>query len=72
MTHPTVSAAMPVIMDHRDNWFVGAVGAVLVAGAVFLGVVMDLVYERMLGVCFERLESTPRRVKVQDLQGLPN
>jgi hypothetical protein len=53
MTHPTVSAAMPVIMDQRVTWFVGAVGAVLVAGAVFLGVVMVSVYEWMLGVCFE-------------------
>jgi hypothetical protein len=53
MTHPTVSAAMPVIMDQRDSWFTGAVGAVLVAGAVFLGVVMSSVYERILGVCFE-------------------
>jgi hypothetical protein len=44
---------MPVIMDQRDSWFVGAVGAVLVAGAVFLGVVMFSVYEWMLGVCFE-------------------
>jgi hypothetical protein len=47
---------MPVIIDHRLSWLVGAagvVGAVLVAGAVFLGVVMGLVYERMLGVCFE-------------------
>jgi hypothetical protein len=40
-------------MDQRDSWFTGAVGAVLVAGAVFLGVVMVPVYERMLGVCFE-------------------
>jgi hypothetical protein len=31
---------MPVIMDQRDSWFVGAVGAMLVAGAVFFGVVM--------------------------------
>jgi hypothetical protein len=56
MTHPTVSEAMPVIIDHRLSWLVGAagvVGAVLVAGAVFLGVVMGLVYEWMLGVCFE-------------------
>jgi hypothetical protein len=44
---------MPVIMDQRDSWFTGAVGAVLVAGAVFFGVVMSSVYERMLGVCFE-------------------
>jgi hypothetical protein len=35
-------------MDQRESWLVGAVGAVLVAGAVFLGVVMDLVYKRML------------------------
>ena len=55
MTHPTVSAAMPVIMDQRVSWFVGAVGAMLVAGAVFLGVVMFSVYELMLGVCFEWL-----------------
>jgi hypothetical protein len=41
-------------MDQRVSWFVGAVGAMLVAGAVFFGVVMGLVYERMLGVCFER------------------
>jgi hypothetical protein len=40
-------------MDQRDSWFTGAVGAVLVAGAVFFGVVMSSVYERMLGVCFE-------------------
>jgi hypothetical protein len=40
-------------MDQRDSWFVGAVGAVLVAGAVFFGVVINSVYERMLGVCFE-------------------
>jgi hypothetical protein len=40
-------------MDQRDSWFVGAVGAMLVAGAEFFGVVMDSVYERMLGVCFE-------------------
>jgi hypothetical protein len=56
MTHPTVSEAMPVIIDHRLSWLMGAagvVGAVLVAGAVFLGVVMASVYERMLGVCFE-------------------
>jgi hypothetical protein len=45
---------MPVIIDQRVSWFVGAVGAMLVAGAVFLGVVMFSVYERMLGVCFER------------------
>ncbi len=32
----------------------GVVGAVLVAGAEFLGVVMSKVYARMLGVCFER------------------
>jgi hypothetical protein len=45
-------------MDHRLSWLVGAagvVGVVLVAGAEFLGVVMDLVYERMLGVCCERV-----------------
>jgi hypothetical protein len=51
---------MPVIIDHRLSWLVGAagvVGAVLVAGAVFLGVVMGSVYERMLGVCFEKPES---------------
>jgi hypothetical protein len=40
-------------MDQRVTWFVGAAGAVLVAGAVFLGVVMVSVYEWMLGVCFE-------------------
>jgi len=40
-------------MDQRDSWFVGAVGALLVAGAVFFGVVMSSVYEWMLGVCFE-------------------
>jgi hypothetical protein len=58
MTHPTVSEAMPVIIDHRLSWLVGAagvVGAALVAGAVFLGVVMVSVYERMLGVCCEGL-----------------
>jgi hypothetical protein len=38
------------------SWFVGAVGAMLVAGAVFLGVVMNSVYERMLGFCFESFE----------------
>jgi len=46
---------MPVIIDHRLSWLVGAagvVGAVLVAGAVVLGIVMVSVYERMLGVCF--------------------
>jgi hypothetical protein len=42
-------------MDQRESWFTGAVGAVLVAGAVFFGVVMVPVYERMLGVCFEGL-----------------
>jgi hypothetical protein len=42
-------------MDQRVSWFVGAVGAMLVAGAVFLGVVMFSVYELMLGVCFEWL-----------------
>jgi hypothetical protein len=52
---------MPVIMDQRDSWFVGAVGAMLVAGAVFFGVVMGLVYERMLGVCFEHNVSTTRK-----------
>jgi hypothetical protein len=46
---------MPVIMDQRDSWFTGAMGAVLVAGAVFLGVVMFSLYGRMLGVCFEWL-----------------
>jgi hypothetical protein len=48
------------------SWFVGAVGAMLVAGAVFLGVVMNSVYERMLGVCFEwiaiRTSSPYRRI----------
>jgi hypothetical protein len=50
MTHPTVSEAMPVIIDHRLSWLVGAagvVGAVLVAGAVFLGVVIIRLYARI-------------------------
>ena len=43
-----------MIIDQRVSWLVRTVGAVLVAGAVFFGVVMVSVYERMLGVCFGR------------------
>ncbi len=52
-THPIESEAIPVIIDQRVSWLVRAAGAVLVAGAVFFGVVIVSVYERMLGVCFE-------------------